>query len=365
MSLAPQLFLPDLGPAPTAAPLLEASKLGPGGLLLRVPNWLGDGVMALPAVARLRSLLPAGVPLRVLTLAKLQSFWQAVPGVDEVLTFARGRLQAAELAEVRQRACAAAVIFPNSFGSAWDLWRAGVPQVLGRGGRGRGLLLHHRLPAWHRRPGQDRWHQARHDLELAWALGSRDWGTDFPALKPQLTEAEATTLAPAINAPGKLLVLAPGAAYGPAKQWPVSHFQAVARAWQAEMGQVAVIGAPGEENAAAAAIADLPGALNLAGQTNLRQLMALLGGAGAALVNDSGAMHLGAAMGGRGVAIFGSTDPLATGPLGGRWVVMRRPPPCAPCLKRVCPLKADRYLCLTAIQPAEVLATLRWVAEAP
>lgn len=329
-----------------------------GGLLVRTPNWLGDAVMALPGIHRLKRLLPSGCGLFALCPEKLGPLWRACRWVDEIVTFPGKRVDAAAAARLEALDPGASVVLPNSFGAAFDLWRRRLPNLIGRTGRGRGWLLDYRLPGWRRATGVEKLHQARHYLEIAVACGCREWNFQCPPLAPVLSEEAVKRLARQ-TAGASYLVIAPGAAYGPAKQWPPTCFNQVAKWWAAEHGMVVAVGAPGEEATAKAALADCPYGLNLAGKTDLGELMYLLGNAAAALVNDSGAMHLAAAMGGTGVAVFGSTNPLATGPLGGRWVVLQRPLYCSPCLQRVCPRTDSLYECLVTIQPSRAIEVLQ------
>lgn len=345
-------FSPAIGPARERT-LLDIQTLS-GGLLLRATNHLGDAVMTLPAAWRLKQQLPKDAPLAVLTPHKWRELWQAAEWVDRVIPFQGRRLDPAARAEVADFAAAATVILPNSFGSAWDLARAGSAGRIGRGGRMRGVLLQHQLPAWRRVAGADEHHEVCKYLEIAAACGVRNWAIDYPPLHTGVpVPAECPS-------EGPLLAIAPGAAYGPAKQWPTEHFQAVVDAWD---GPVVALGAPGEEAVAESAIANSASAVNLAGRTSLSELMAILQIADCIVANDSGTMHLGAALGRRGVAIFGSTDPLATGPIGGRWMVMQEPVPCAPCLARTCKRETDAYECLLAITPDAVMAAIASLRE--
>lgn len=341
-------FVPVIGP-PREHTLLDIQTLS-GGLLLRATNHLGDAVMTLPAVWRLKQQLPPGSPLAVLTPHKWRQLWDAAEWVDQVISFHGKRLDVTARAEVAQFGAAATVILPNSFGSAFDLARAGSARRLGRGGRMRGMLLQHALPAWRRIAGSDEHHEVCKYLEIAAACGVRNWGIDYPPLHTD------TPLPADCPTDGPLLAIAPGAAYGPAKQWPTAHFQAVVAAWD---GPVVALGAPGEEAVADSAIANSANAVNLAGRTSLSALMAILQQATCIVANDSGTMHLGAALGRPGVAIFGSTDPVATGPIGGHWIVLQKKLPCAPCLARTCARSEAPYECLTAVTPEQVLTAIQ------
>ncbi len=182
-------------------------------------------------------------------------------------------------------------------------------------------------------------------------LGAVEWTAECEPLKIDLSLAEQLGMDD-----GRWLVLAPGAAYGPAKQWPPSYFDAVAKHFSANGWRIAVVGGPNDRTAAEQSCASIPNALNVAGKTNLAQLMAVLAKATVVISNDSGPMHLAAALGKTGVALFGSTDPIGTGPIGGHWIIMAADASCRPCFKRECPLGGDEaYKCLRGMSVESVI----------
>ena len=318
--------------------------------------------MSLPGVRALRQLLPEPCGLFVACRDGLAPIWRAAPWVDDVIPFHGSRLSGPAGRQVRKLVPGVGVVLPNSFGSAWDFLGLDVPVRVGRGGRGRGLLLSHVLPAW-RHSSSTGCHQVSHYLEIAAAMGATRLD---PAIPPLVIDGEQQALGDLGLADGgsaPLLLLAPGAAYGPAKQWPATSFREVARCWTARGGRVGAVGSPTERDISQGVVQDLPGAVNLAGRTDLRQLMAAFRAADAVVTNDSGSMHLAAALGARGVAIFGSTDPVATGPLGKRWVVLQEPIDCSPCFTRTCRRPEGDYACLTGIVPATVCEALEWLME--
>lgn len=359
-----QLYTPILRPRDPGLRLDPEGLPWRNGLLIRATNWLGDALMTLPAAYRLSRFVPEPCGVFVLCPASLQPLWEAAPWVSLVIPMVSKRCSAAERWGVRGLRPGVAAVLPNSFGSAWDIFLQGIPVRLGRRGRGRGWLLTHRLPEWPRHRGRGDCHQLSHYLELASVFGVVEGSTECPPLR--VAEAGALAAKAGVEpGAGPWLAVAPGAAYGPAKQWPVERFVTVARWWQGRGGRVAVVGTGKEREAGEAIRKALPEALNLAGQTNLRELMAVLTVCGLAVTNDSGAMHLGAALGCRGVAIFGSTDAVATGPIGGRWVLLADPPDCAPCLRRTCPRTDRPYDCLRRIEPAAVIGALEGLLALP
>jgi len=324
------------------------------GLLVRAPNWLGDTLMCLPAVRQINRRVPTACGLVVLCPKGLAPVWRACPWVDAVVPL-DGKRTGRKAATLLQRMrLGVAVVLPNSFGSALDVWGKGIPVRLGRGGRGRDWLLTHRLPAWRRSGKMARYHQASHYFEIAAALGPVDMDCRAPLVAVPAVEYMADRLGANGGATQELLALAPGAAYGPAKQWDVGRFVEVARWWRRRNGTVVIVGAEQERPVGRAIAEDVPDVLDLTGRTSLTELMWVLGKSRCVVANDSGAMHLAAALGTPGVAVFGSTDPVATGPLGAPWVIAHHRVACAPCFRRLCARTDSSYLCLRQVTVAEV-----------
>ena len=171
-------------------------------------------------------------------------------------------------------------MLPNSFGSALDVWKCRIPERIGRAGRWRSWLLTARLPEWPRGENAGVCHQLSYYLELADCVGPVQWGADFPTLRVDADRAEALGMSG-----DNWVALAPGAAYGPAKQWPQDNFQQVA-AWLLRQDLRVVLVGGGKEQAVAKAIADaVPSVLNLTGRTSITELMAVWLGC-AAVAND-------------------------------------------------------------------------------
>jgi heptosyltransferase-2 len=148
----------------------------------------------------------------------------------------------------------------------------------------------------------------------------------------------------------------PGAEYGPAKRWPVERFAEVARALAAEGHAILVLGGPNDARVAGEVAGLVPGSRNLAGQTTLGELVDHMTQAALVLSNDSGAMHLASVLGTPTVAIFGSTEPRRTAPLGPRTTWLREHVPCSPCFLRECPLD---FACMQQVTVEMVLAVSR------
>jgi len=328
------------------------------GLLIRSSNWLGDSIMTLPAIYKLKCLLPDKITLGIVSHEKLRPLWENIPWVDHIYTFANKRLDPDCIHAIKSMKPEVSVVFPNSFGSVWDIWNAGLTNIIGRSGRGRTLFLTHKLPRWKRKSGAGVYHECRKYLEIAMACGAEGWDCNYPSISAKLTDEESNDITAEIAHLKNILVIAPGAAYGPAKQWPVSTFSDVAKWWTESHGDVISVGSKNERDIAAQSISNCSRAISLAGKTTLSQLMYLLSKAKLVLSNDSGSMHVAAALGKKGVAIFGSTDPSATGPVGGQWIVHYKNVPCSPCFARKCKLEDNQYHCLNTITVEEVIASL-------
>lgn len=335
-------------------------------VVIRTPNWLGDALMTLPALYQLRKIMPKDTTFDVVCTRKLETFWQCVPWVDNIISFPGRRMTK----EVRERLveplnAGVALIMPNSFGSAKDLFMPGsnIPVRVGRKGNMRGPLLTHRLPQFVRKKGADFHHQVSEYFDLIDPFGRIERDVDYPSLSVDVLFSDSFAfeiqfLLDTAEDGRSVLVMAPGAAFGPAKQWPVDYYSEIAKKWTSDGGTVLIIGTESERVLGNMIVENCGHAYNLAGQTDLKELIAVIHMSDVCLCNDSGAMHLAAACGARGVAVFGSTSPIATGPLGGTWIIAQTEEDCSPCLQRECPLETDKYKCLTKVKPERVYQAL-------
>ena len=363
-------MIPDLGPIPQFEKYpLELSDWH-DGLLIRSPNWLGDAVMSLPALAVLRRLVPHPCGLFVVCPKGLAPLFHMLPGiVDSVveLSDAHSFPRREERKRVRWLNAGIALLLNNSFRDALWIRTCHVPKLFGTDARFRSFLLARsfRFP-----PRLDHQlnlpHQAAKYLSMAQALGAPEWDGTLPGFDlPYEPETWSDELRAVLQEP-KLLALAPGAAYGAAKRWDPARFGEVAEWWIRERGGKAVLLSAGKEAPEARqAIAGLPrgSCYDLAGKTTLETLMLVLKKSVCCIANDSGAMHLAAVLGTPGAAPFGSTDPAATSPLSKKWRILFDKQPCAPCFKRICPKKDP--VCMKAISAADMIDALRQVTETP
>ena len=275
-----------------------------GGTLLLSPNWLGDVVMALPAVRRWRGAHPA-TRLSVLAKPGVAPLWSWVEGVDEVLTLPRGtRATFATGFALRGRAFDEALILPNSFRSALVPWLAGVPRRRGTATHARWALVNDRV----RFPPDVRAaHQSREDLFLL--CGDAEGDLADTGFRPPRAGAELLARLGIGVGEGPLVGVVPGAARGPSKRWPFFAEAARLVAGSVPGARFAVCGGRGEAALCAeVARAIGPAAADVAGRTTLPEFASLLA--------SCDAVHLASAAGVPVVAVFGLTDPSKTGPIG-------------------------------------------------
>jgi heptosyltransferase-2 len=332
--------------------------------VILAPNWLGDVVMALPAIASVRRWFP-DAHLAVAARVPVAPLLSMADGVDEVITLTgRGDWRDAEgrRADARQLASGRfdlALLLPNSFHAGWLVRQAGVAERWGYRGDLRTMLLT-RGVAKPRGPLT----QAGYYLALVRTLG----GPDAPMTAAlQVTGAQRESAATLLRASGwtggPLVAFAPGAAFGPAKRWPPERVAHVAHGLTSDLGATPVlVGVRGDLDTIADVLRryrNLAGAaatsIDLGGRTDLLTLAGVFTFCTAVVSNDSGAMHVAAAVGVPVTAIFGPTNEKATSPLphpsGRVAAVVVGQARCRPCLLRFCPID---HRCMTSIDPARV-----------
>ncbi|MCQ2379295.1 MAG: lipopolysaccharide heptosyltransferase II, partial [Victivallaceae bacterium] len=329
------------------------------------PILLGDAVMALPALAALKTLLPKYCALIVVAPAGQAALYEALPHiVDEKILLQKPHAfwPWETRCELKRFRVGAGILFNNSFRDALMMKCAGIPYLFGYDGRHRRILLQGALPLPKRPRGRAmKIHQANLYYALAEAFGAAPWnGHPVDLVLPP--GIELPEKARAVTEGKKLLVIASGAAYGAAKRYGADAYREIARDWLASGGTAAVVGSASERGIAAEVLRGLPTdrTADLCGETTLAQLMKLLKAAQVCVANDSGTMHLAAALRVPGATVFGPTDYTSTAPVG-RWSLILSPTDCAPCLRRVCPKK--EHLCMRRMPWQCVGEELRRLAE--
>ena len=337
------------------------------GILIIAPNWIGDAVMTQPLLAKLKKQYPDS-PIDVLAGQWVAPIYRACSEVNEVIEapFEHQQLQwglrqqlAKHLQTKNYQAC---FVLPNSFKSALIPWLANIPLRIGYRGELRFGLINLALsnPSKVNRPPM-----VEHYLALSELLGEQEDAaqTLTPVLQVSDTakqSVEQKLIAGQMDS-NSLFVFCPGAEYGPTKRWPAKHFADLAKALIQEntKAQIILLGSKGDQ-AIANEILENSGnhshIHNWCGLTNLDEAIAVIAKAKAVVSNDSGLMHIAAALKTPQVAIFGSSDPAHTPPLSEKAKVIWLQLPCSPCHKKVCPL--GHLQCLNDILPQQVFATL-------
>lgn len=324
--------------------------------LVVAPSWVGDAVLSHPLLVRLRERDPAG-SVDVLAPPWALPVYQRMPEVTHAIAqpFGHGDLRLGE-----RRAFARqlprydrAIVLPNSFKSALIPWHAGIPKRTGYIGELRyGLLNDLRVLDKVALPLIVERYAAlaqpkREPLQKPLTL---------PRLRVDERDRRATLQRFGVDAARPAAVFAPGAEYGPAKRWPARHFAALARILVARGYQVWLMGSK-KDAPITAEIQQLSGGacVDFAGRTSLDEAIDLMSVATRVVTNDSGLMHIAAALDRPTTALFGSSSPRFTPPLSPRARVISLNLPCSPCFQRDCPLGHTN--CLATLQPAKVLET--------
>jgi heptosyltransferase-2 len=354
-------------------------KVQPRRILVRGVNWLGDAVMTTPALLRLREKFP-DAHIALLTPEKLRGLWLNHPSINEIISFAPDENVFSVGKKLRAGKFDVTLIFPNSPSSAIETWLAGIPQRIGYTRPWRNFFLTNAIAprseavkmrkrtiseireliksgATTVQPSTC--HQIHEYLHLAAALGANP-----EPLPPQLfvspDEIEVAKKKfglEKITQP--IFGLNAGAEYGPAKRWPIEKFIAATREIQKQTNYVWLLFGGKNDAQIANQIESTQNSKfkiqNLSGKTSLRELMALLKICRVLLTNDSGPMHVAAALGIPVVVPFGSTSPELTGPgLPGdsRHHLLKSDAPCSPCFRRECPID---FRCMNGISVERVV----------
>jgi len=333
------------------------------------PNWLGDAVMALPAIADIRRQTGSG-PLIVAARPGVAGLMPLVAGIDDVVTLAGTDGLAAvrhlgqDVAAIRASKADVAILLPNSMHVAVMAHRAGIAQRWGYARDFRRMFLSRAVA----RPPANL-HQVDYYRHLVAALGFPN-GSREPALAVPDSDVQLARLSlgnAGWTGDRRLVGLAPGAAYGGAKRWPAERFAGVIAALTRDANLACVlVGGAADSTTAVEIEAELdkiiptraPGVvINLVGRTDLAQLCGVLAVTAAFVSNDSGAMHLAAAVGVPVVALFGPTNEKATSPVGRRaTAVLTAPAWCRPCMLRECPLD---HRCLSGLTVDRVVGAVK------
>ncbi|MBI3398707.1 MAG: lipopolysaccharide heptosyltransferase II [Deltaproteobacteria bacterium] len=344
-------------------------------ILVRAPNWIGDAVLCLPSIDALRSVYPSA-EITVLAKPWVSPVFFNNPFVKRIIDYeASGRHNGIAgkrrlIQELKQYGFDAAVLFQNAFEAALISFLARIPVRIGYDKDFRGLLLTHPV-----RLDSDikKTHQVFYYLNIVADLSkSRQPSAFSHHPKIYLTEEEKDWAKNFLNdqgiGSGIVAGMAPGASYGPAKRWMPDRFREVAKRFIHNYGAKIVLFGGKDDNGICNDLfngigreAILKG-LNLAGEVALRKSIALISRCHLFITNDSGLMHIAASLGVPTVAIFGSTDPNLTGPIGDKAVIIKKDIECSPCFEREC--RYGHYNCFKMVAANDVYeASVRFIKE--
>lgn len=339
-------------------------------ILIRATNWVGDAILALPALRAVRKRFPdAGIAIvarpYVADIYRNQEICnQLIPYDPKGLHagfFGRERLAA----ELRAQKFDVALLLQNAFDAAWLAWRARVPERIGYARDGRGILLTKAVPI--PRHGEIPAHEKFYYLELLRRVGWSDSLQDETFIGLHVPEekrrrADEFLCKCGVRQGARRIAIGAGASYGSAKCWPPSRFAEVANRLQSQAdADVILFGTAAEARVSTAISAEMrQPPIDLTGKTAIADLPALLSQCHLFIGNDSGAMHVAAAVGLPVVAVFGPTDPFGTSPVTQRCSIVQQKPYCSPCFLRRCPTD---HRCMTAITADVVVAAAKpWLS---
>ena len=339
-------------------------------ILIRATNWVGDAIMALPAIRAIHDRPDAHIS--ILARPYVADIYRDQNVADDLIIYDHrgkhagiaGRERLAS--ELRSRNFDIAILLQNAFDAAWLAWRAGIPQRIGYARDARSILLTKAVPE--PEPGEIPAHEKFYYLELLRRISWIDSIPDEPFIKLHVNEASRKRAADQLAAAGVRphavrIAIGAGASYGSAKCWPPSRFAELANHLQTQWdADVILFGAAGETDVSSAIASEMHRApIDLTGKTAVVDLPALLSHCHVFIGNDSGAMHVAAAVGLPAVAIFGPTDPFGTAPVTPCHTIVRDQPYCSPCFLRRCPID---HRCMTRITTSEVEAAVDpWLAS--
>ncbi len=339
----------------------------PQKILVRSTNWIGDAVMTTPAVRTIRENFPES-EITMLVHPWVSDVFRYSPRVDRLLLYDKkgrhkgiqGMLQLA--GELRRETFDCVILLQNAFEAALITLAAGIPVRGGYTTDGRGLLLTHGVQKINE---LNKKHEVNYYQRIMLGLGFKTAPNELELFIPgdQVENARRRLEALTGKAKGSfpLIGFNPGAAFGPAKRWPADKFAELAVLLSSQTdARILLFGSPADKETAAAIIRGAGAAssriIDLTGATTLIEAMALIGECDVFVTNDSGPMHVAAALRTPLVAIFGSTDHIATGPFSDNAMVIRKPLACSPCKKSQCPEK--HFRCMKLITADEVAAAV-------
>ncbi|MFC1859184.1 lipopolysaccharide heptosyltransferase II [Thermodesulfobacteriota bacterium] len=322
-------------------------------LLVRSTNWIGDAIMTTPAVRAIRKNFP-DAEISVLAKPWVAPIFESNPYTDQILiydTHAKhkgiiGKFRVGR--ELKPLRFDAAILLQNAFEAAVITFIAGIPARIGFNTDGRRFLLTHAVPC---KPETKKIHQTDYYLEILRGVALETDGRHLDLVLSEADKLRATEVLRQYGVTEKdiLVGINPSATFGPAKQWFPERFARLSDKISESFGtRILIFGGPGDIELGKKILHFMQQQpINLTGMTSLGEAMALIARCNLFITNDSGLMHVAAALDVPQVAIFGSTNSTTTGPMGSKSSTIQVPMACSPCLKPQCP---DGHLnCMTLI----------------
>ncbi len=331
-------------------------------ILIRATNWVGDAIMALPALRVVRSRFP-DAEITILARPYVAAIYEDQKICDNMM-FVDNESDIS--GELRAQKFDVALLLQNAFEAAWFAWRAGIPERIGYARDGRSLLLTKVVPV--PEPGEIPAHEQYYYLELLRRTGWLDNLPNETFIRLNVPKENRQRAAEFLSSAGAKsdrlrIAIGAGASYGSAKCWPPDRFAETANRIHAQTGaDVILFGTSAEAAVSAAIVAGMrQPPINLTGKTSIADLPALLSQCHLFIGNDSGAMHVAAAVGLPVVAVFGPTDPFGTAPVTPRCSIIQEKPYCSPCFLRRCPTD---HRCMKRVTPEAVESAARhWISS--
>ena len=355
-----------------SSPALNPHVAIPKKVLIRAPNWVGDAVMALPALREFRRIF-GGSQLTIAARPWVRGLFEGERLADDLISlddasglFGRAAKLIAEATSLHREQFDLAVLLTNSFGTALAARAGGVKRIAGYAADARRVLLDQVIPF---EPNHKTLHQVRYYLNIAAHVETRIIGTSSVDLQgePRLTVSEehmqnARLLLERFKVPAAsssaILVINPGATNSTAKRWPAERFAKTAdRLNELEGFQTVIVGTSGDKPVADQVAGQMrsPAAV-IAGETSIAELKAVLACASLVISNDTGTSHVSSALGVPTVVVFGPTEHVSTRPLSRRASVVRHDVECSPCMLRECPID---HRCMTRVDVDDVYIAAR------
>jgi heptosyltransferase-2 len=340
-------------------------------ILIRATNWIGDAIMALPALRAVRKRFPEA-EIAIVGRPYVADIYRDQEICDQLIPYDPRGLHAGLsgrerlAAELRAQKFDMALLLQNAFDAAWLAWRARIPERIGYARDARSFLLTKAIPL--PRHGEIPAHEKFYYLELLRRAGWLDSVQDETFISLRVSEekrrsADEFLCESGVRQGALRIAIGAGASYGSAKCWPPPRFAEVANQLQSEAdADVILFGTAAEASVSTAISAEMRRPpIDLTGKTAIADLPALLSQCHLFIGNDSGAMHVAAAVGLPVIAVFGPTDPEGTAPVTPRCSIVQEKPYCSPCFLRSCPTD---HRCMTAITANMVEAAARpWLSS--